>query len=119
VLARRVYIYRCDWIKPPHPKIFLCVDGAKRWGFFFNSEARRHGIGQIECGPADCAKALTKACYLDASGLKAIDLKEAERATEFDVVSQRLYDILIAELTGGNDLLSDAHRLVVLNVTES
>lgn len=42
-------------------------------------------------------------------------LADVDRATEFDEVDQRLYDALIAELTGGNDLLSEAHRLIALN----
>lgn len=112
---RRVYIYRCDWLNPPHPKIFLCADGPKGWGFFFNSEARRHGIGQIECIPADCPRALTKDCWLDVSGLKAMTLADIGRSTEFDEVDQRLFDVLIAELTKGNDMLSEAHRLIALN----
>lgn len=44
-----------------------------------------------------------------------MSLGEAEKATEFDEVDQRLYDALIAELTAGNDLLSDVHRLTALN----
>lgn len=84
------------------------------WGFFFNSKSRSKGIGQIKCVPDDCPKALTKDCYLDVSGLKAMKPEELARATEFDPISERLYEILIAELTSGNDMLSEAHRVVAL-----
>jgi hypothetical protein len=109
-----VYRYQCNWIDPPHPKIFLCVDGPKRWGFFFNSKSRRHGIGQIECQPDDCAEALSKNCCLDISGIKALSLDEEARSTEYNEISARLYDLLLIEFTNGNDLLGEAHRLVAL-----
>lgn len=42
-------------------------------------------------------------------------LADVAKATEFDEVGQRLYEALISELTDGNDLLSEAHRLIALN----
>jgi hypothetical protein len=41
--------------------------------------------------------------------------EDVARATEFDEVGQRLYDKLIADLTIGNDLLSEAHRQIALS----
>jgi len=95
------------------------VDGPKRWGFFFNSEPRKHGIGQLECYQQDNEEALSKTCYLDLTGIKAATLAEEARATEYDEISQRLYECLIIEFTNGNDLLSDVHRLVALNGLQS
>jgi hypothetical protein len=71
-----VYVYYCAWIKPPHDKICLCICHTRHWVFWFNSRAAFHGIAQLPIVPADHPAAITDNCFLDLSGLKALDDRE-------------------------------------------
>lgn len=109
------YRYLCLWVKPQHPKILLCACGDANWGFFFNSEARTHGIGQLPCTPADNPGVISKDCFLDLSGMKAMTPRDVANAAAFGAMRDEFQVRVIASLTEGNDLLSEAHRSLALS----
>ena len=87
LVCGHVYVYRCAWIKPPHDKIALCICGERNWVFWFNSDPRFHGQGQLAVGPADCPAALAKNGYLDLSSVKAVSPSEAGAALDRGPIS--------------------------------
>lgn len=113
-----VYVYYCAWIKPPHPKIALCICNQLRWVFWFNSDARFHGIGQLACVQTDHPRALTKSCYLDLSGLKQMSETEVSRADDRGPLNDVLRGRVLAALAAPIKTLSDPNRqLAIQNLT--
>lgn len=108
-----VYIIQCSWINPPHPKISLCISNTNNWFFWFNSEKRTHGIGQL-AAPNGCHGAITKDCFLDLSGVKTFAAKDLATAVDRGPLVNPFRTLVRDTLTAGVKLLPDTHRDLAL-----
>jgi hypothetical protein len=112
---KNVFIYQCTWINPPHPKIILCICDERCWGFWFNSEARSHGIGQLPVSPEDHRAAITRDCFLDLSSVKAVRPQEVRAADDRGEISADFAAKIVEALEAGVDLLNNVHKEIALN----
>jgi hypothetical protein len=117
-IAGHVYVIPCDWLNDPHDKICLCIDPVRSFFFWFNSNARPHGLGQ--CPVANEAHgAITKDCFLDLSGLRFMSTSELARAQHRGPVGEPLKSQIIAVLSVRISNLPDSHRLLALEVMQA
>ena len=115
LIANNIYVYYCGWIKPPHDKIALCICDINNWAFWFNSNPAFHKDGQLSCDQSDHYRAITKQCYLDLSGLKAISSIEIRNAGHRGPISDAFRSKIVNVLTNSPPrLLSPAHRGLAL-----
>lgn len=107
-----VYVYYCAWIKDAHDKIALCVCGANNYCFWFNTDARYHGHGQLAVAPADHPSAITHNCFLDLSQIKAMDAAEIADAHSRDrgPISEAFRAKILAALAAPIKTLPDVQR---------
>ena len=109
----RVYVYFCRWIRTPHDKIALCICDQKGWFFWFNSEPAFHGHGQLAISVGE-HPAITQACFLDLSGLRAATDEELGPDTERDLISSSLRKRILGALAAPIKLLPEVHRRLAL-----
>lgn len=94
----------------PHEKISVCVCAETPLFFWINSSASFHGIGQEPVPAAMCPSALKYDSYLDLSGPRQYAEKDLVRARDYGMITPELRSMMVASLSGGNDMLADAHR---------
>lgn len=111
LICGHIYIYRCNWINPPHDKIALCVCDERKWFFWFNSDPRVHGEGQLQVA-RDCHAAITKDCYLDLGSVKAVSEAELAAARDIGPISDALRADIEAALANPIRVLPEMHRTV-------
>lgn len=109
-----IYIYRCTWIDDPHDKIALCICDQKSWFFWFNSDARFHGQGQLHVSVNEHPKALTKNCYLDLSSVKAASPRDLKAAKDCGQITLAFRTKVLAVLANPIPLLPDVQRNLAL-----
>ena len=109
-----VYVYDCLWIKPPHPKIAVCFCPERNWFFWFNSEARFHGHGQLAVGEAEFPPVLTKDCYLDLSQVCAGSPQELATASDRGLLPAPLLSKVVRALGSPIFTLPDINRKLAL-----
>lgn len=113
-----LHVYYCNWIKKPHDKIAICVCRQRRWVFWFNSDAKFHGVGQLPCTPADHPGCITKSCFLDLSGLKEMSEQEIAQAESRGMISDVFRARILGALGEPIRMLPQAHReLVITNLS--
>jgi hypothetical protein len=108
-----VYVIYCSWIKPPHDKISLCIDDKNSWFFWFNSEKKVHGIGQV-AAPQACHGAIVKDCFLDISGVKTFSPNDLATARDRGPLVDPFRTTVRDALTAGVSLLPASHRDLAL-----
>lgn len=109
-----VYIYWSNIVKPiPKPKIALCFCAAQSWVFWFNTDARYHGHGQMPCA-AGCHTAISTDCYLDLSGVKFMSASEIAAASSRGPLSPQFRQQVLDALSVPIRLLSDEKRQLAL-----
>jgi hypothetical protein len=109
-----VCVYFCNWIKPPHDKIALCICDTRNWFFWFNSKPALHGHGQLPVASGEHS-AITKDCFLDLSGLRSVSADELAKAQMRGAISDALKARIVTALSVQIKPLPDAHRIVALN----
>lgn len=116
--AGRVFRYRCRFTNPPKVKIGLCICPERKWFFWFNTDARSHGIAQLAADVNDCAGALTRACFLDMADVKAVSPAEMETLEDCGAISAEFCARVLEALAGPIKTLPDVHRqLASANLT--
>jgi hypothetical protein len=109
VKCKSVYVYYCQWIKNPHDKIVLCICDKSKFFFWFNSEAAFHDHGQLAIAAGE-HPAITKACFLDLSGVKGISPQELKGIQDRGPISESLSTKILTALAAPIDLLPSAHK---------
>lgn len=118
VFKKNVYVYYCNWIKPPHKKIAICICDLKYWVFWFNSKAVFHNIGQLACDASDHPAALSKSCFLDLSSVKAMSQQEIASAIDRGPISDHFRKKILTALSAPNPKLPPVHKsLAISNLT--
>lgn len=112
-----VYVIFCSWINPAHDKISLCISTEHNWFFWFNSDAKHHGIGQLPA-PNGCHPAITKDCFLDLSGVKTFTPKDLATARDRGPLSNPFKVLVINTLNAGVSLLPASHRDLALTALQ-
>lgn len=92
------YRYKCLWIVPQHHKIAICFCAEKNWCFWFNSDPRFHGHGQIAVTSAEHAAALVKDCTLSLADVFAISSQELVTAEDKGATPNALLVRLVSVL---------------------
>lgn len=104
-----MYVIHCSWIHPPHDKISLCISSEKNWFFWFNSDKKTHGIGQV-VAPDGCHRAISKDCYLDLSGVKTFSPNDLKTAQERGALTDPFKTVVRDTLKAGVKTLPASHR---------
>lgn len=102
------------WIDPPHPKIGVCICAERNWFFWFNSDARFHGHGQLAVAKSEHEEALTKDCTLNLAEVCAASPQELSTAEDKGAVPAALMAKVIATLEQPIPTLSDINRKLAL-----
>jgi hypothetical protein len=89
VNAGHVYIVRTTLTNPPKDKLTICICGSESLFFWINTEARRHGIGQLPLKSHD-HDALSRDCYLDCSRVTTFLRHELKAAKHRGPISREL-----------------------------
>ena len=110
-----IYVYHCNWIKPPHDKIALCVHDNPEWVFWFNSKPKSHGQGQLTVDTVDHPTAIRYSSYLDLSGVKAVSPNEVAVAQNRGPISAPFKAKIMAALALPIKTLPPTHLSVALN----
>lgn len=85
--AGEIYVVRTNLTNPPKDKIVLCICGQADLFFWFNTDPRRHGIGQMAFSGTEHG-ALSRACYLDCSRVTTFSPQELAAAQARGPVTQ-------------------------------
>lgn len=109
-----IYVYYCNWIRPPHDKIALCICKDSNWVFWFNSNAKFHNIGQLPCEGADHSTALRKACFLDVSGVKEMSASEVRNCVDRGEISPAFKARILQALGQPIKTLPEPHRALAI-----
>jgi len=100
VTVGHVYVVRTTLSRPPKDKLTICICAAELLFFWINTEARPHGIGQLQL-EADDHVALSHNCYLDCSRVTTflpLELRAAQhRGSISPVLAGRIVQFLIDE----------------------
>lgn len=110
-----IYVIHCSWIKPPKPKICLCICDKRNWFFWFNTDRRFHGIGQLPIA-ANAHRQITHDCFLDLSGVKFASASEVASAADKGAINVGLRNEIKVALSSPIKRLPEAHRLHALAV---
>jgi hypothetical protein len=114
LVCGNTYRYYCQWIEEPHHKRCICFCPERHWVFWFNSEARIHGIGQLPVKQTEHPNGLTKDCFLDLSSVKALLPGEIAGIEDKGPVPEALRIRILDALSSEIDLLPNANRLLAL-----
>lgn len=115
LIAGNIYVYYCAWLDPPHDKIGLCICDQRNWVFWFNSEARFHGIAQLPIAARSHA-AIPKDCFLDLAGVKVLSAAEIAVAEDKGPINEALRSLIKGALGSPIKRLPELHRQQALNV---
>jgi hypothetical protein len=113
LLVGHVYSYQCTWIEPPHRKMGVIVSERASWICWFNSDARFHGIAQMEVAEKE-HQACTRDCFLDLSQVQQVRLDEQRGAVDEGLISAALRQRILDALANPNPLLPDLQRHAIL-----
>lgn len=113
MIVGNVYTYHCDSLPNPHNKFGLCVSDRASWVFWFNSNARFHGKGQLRIIKSEHAVCV-KDCYLDLSTIQRVSPAELSRAIDNGAISALLRAKIIAALGQKIDTLPETQREAAL-----
>ncbi|NDK47883.1 hypothetical protein [Rhizobium laguerreae] len=75
--------------RPSKDKITLCVCASDNLFFWINTNARAHGVGQLQLTATD-HQALTHDCFLDCSRLTTFPAHELRSAQDRGIISSQL-----------------------------
>jgi hypothetical protein len=110
-----IYRYHCCFIDPPKNKIGLCVNADPVWFFWFNTNARWHGFGQLPAEAADHPAALNRECFLDLSDVKGVSNAEMQTMIDWGMISDAFRNRIIGALEQPIGRLSTRQRALALD----
>jgi hypothetical protein len=111
LLLGNIYAYDCEALQKP--KIGLCVSAKASWLFWFNTEARQHGEGQLFV-PSSENPVFTKGGYLNLSLVVRMGFGEIASASDKGPMSASLRARFIAALREPIKPLSGLQRDTIL-----
>src|SRR4051812_829370 len=92
-----VYAYECEQLQKP--KQGLCISAKSAWLFWFNTERRFHGQGQLPIRGGE-PPSLPRDGYLNLSMVVRLHLSEITGAVDKGPISSSLRQKVIAALKG-------------------
>src|SRR5215204_6290761 len=114
MIVGHVYVVRTTLTRPPKNKIVVCVSAEENLFFWFNTEARRHGIGQLLIA-AHSHRALSRDCYLDLSRVTTFLPVELQIAEDRGPISQHLAFEIISAIKARIRTLAPRHAALAIN----
>jgi hypothetical protein len=110
-----VYVVFTTLTKPePKEKIVLCVCEVNNLFVWFNTEAQRHGCGQLKCTLGDHPAALTRDCYLDLSRVTTFRPTEIANAKPRGPISDDLKKKVCSVVEAGIPTLLPLYAKLIL-----
>jgi hypothetical protein len=113
-IAGNIYWITYSYVIPIHEKISICVCRERPLFFWINSKPKIHGLSQVLIERSIC-QTLSHDSYLDLSSVKTGSEIELRTARDVGPMSNDMRTLVLNELNRPNKMLSEKHRVLVLN----